>query len=171
MIQNTVSYTIDQISSLFAELLKANFEYLIYGQITKISLASKWCTSLLILFFFWHARTRGGGRFELMIFALFWHRKATDHTSMIAKILEVDKERIWETKVLKVLSKFSLKMWLWLKFILSRLQQKSQLVHRNLSWCLKKRTKKQLWAKSVTTKRKLWANGLKVWFIAPYQIS
>jgi hypothetical protein len=36
----------DQISSLFAELLKADLEYLISGQITKISLASKWCPSL-----------------------------------------------------------------------------------------------------------------------------
>jgi hypothetical protein len=36
----------DQISSLFAELLKADLQYLISGQITKISLASKWCPSL-----------------------------------------------------------------------------------------------------------------------------
>jgi hypothetical protein len=36
----------NQISSFFAELLKANLEYLISGQITKINLASKWCTSL-----------------------------------------------------------------------------------------------------------------------------
>jgi hypothetical protein len=36
----------DHISSLFAELLKADLEYLISGQLTKISLASKWCPSL-----------------------------------------------------------------------------------------------------------------------------
>ncbi|XP_062149814.1 uncharacterized protein LOC133858372 [Alnus glutinosa] len=36
----------DQISSLFAKLLKADLEYLISGQLTKISLASKWCPSL-----------------------------------------------------------------------------------------------------------------------------
>ena len=36
----------DQISSVFAELLKADLDYLISGQLTKISLASKWCPSL-----------------------------------------------------------------------------------------------------------------------------
>ncbi|XP_062160588.1 uncharacterized protein LOC133867840 [Alnus glutinosa] len=36
----------DQISNLFAELLKADLEYLISGQVAKISLASKWCPSL-----------------------------------------------------------------------------------------------------------------------------
>jgi hypothetical protein len=36
----------NQISNLFAELLKADLEYLISGQLTKISLASKWCPSL-----------------------------------------------------------------------------------------------------------------------------
>jgi hypothetical protein len=40
------------ISTLFAELLKANLEYLIYGQITKINLASKWCTSLDFIYLF-----------------------------------------------------------------------------------------------------------------------
>jgi hypothetical protein len=36
----------DQISNLFAKLLKADLEYLISGQLTNISLASKWCPSL-----------------------------------------------------------------------------------------------------------------------------
>jgi hypothetical protein len=36
----------DKISSLFAELVKADLEYLVSGQLTKISLASKWCPSL-----------------------------------------------------------------------------------------------------------------------------
>jgi hypothetical protein len=36
----------NQISNLFAKLLKADLEYLISGQLTKISLASKWCPSL-----------------------------------------------------------------------------------------------------------------------------
>jgi hypothetical protein len=36
----------DQISNLFAKLLKADLEYLISGKLTKISLASKWCPSL-----------------------------------------------------------------------------------------------------------------------------
>jgi hypothetical protein len=35
-----------QISRLFVELLKADLEYLISGQLAKISLASKWCPSL-----------------------------------------------------------------------------------------------------------------------------
>ena len=36
----------NQISSLFADLLKADLDYLISGQLQKISLASKWCPSL-----------------------------------------------------------------------------------------------------------------------------
>ena len=36
----------DKIFSLFAELLKAGLKYLVSGQLTKISLASKWCPSL-----------------------------------------------------------------------------------------------------------------------------
>jgi hypothetical protein len=36
----------DQISNLFVELLKADLEHLISGQLAKISLASKWCPSL-----------------------------------------------------------------------------------------------------------------------------
>ncbi|XP_059447973.1 uncharacterized protein LOC132179286 [Corylus avellana] len=39
-------YLHNQIANLFAKLLKADLEYLISGQMAKISLASKWCPSL-----------------------------------------------------------------------------------------------------------------------------